>query len=169
MAPYCTNCGSAVADHDRYCSSCGETQNGGGTRRETGGTDSAPAGAPDPQAAGRSGKQRRAIHSGQAPAGDRQAYLATVVGALAVVVLGFGSVLLAPGGEQEIPEHLAWAFLLGFIGYVASIVTMYVDLQSFDEPVWNPRTAIWIVTTIVLYIFVVPYYVYKRRKRLRAT
>lgn len=54
--------------------------------------------------------------------------------------------------------------LLGLVvlSVPAAAIAMYVDLRDLDEPLWGTRPVVWAIGAVLLYIVVVPVYLYKR-------
>lgn len=163
MSPHCTKCGLELAGTERYCPSCGaETDERvravadrvtGAPGREARSTATATPG--DSQSATESG--------GRQATGDRGAYLATVAGAIVWLLALVFLVTWQPETATGQPsQHAGYLVVVAFLAWLASLVTMYADLRSVDGDVWDTRPIVWIAGALLLYVVVIPLYVYKR-------
>jgi hypothetical protein len=86
------------------------------------------------------------------------ASLAWLVAVLVVVAIGLGAGRAARGYGTAIGV-LAW------IAWFVSIVAMYDDLRSLEDPLWDTRPILWVLAGVLVYVVAIPLY-YSRRRSL---
>lgn len=143
---YCPNCGRGL--HDTESGEEVEPQETPAPQWPTSPTDDEPETAAEPADS----------EVGPAPLSDWYRYAAVLfAAALILFLVGVATIDMvstASGG------------LLIFSGVsgVAAIVAMYMDLRELDRHLWDTRPVVWVIGAVLLWIVVLPVYLYKRRQ-----
>ena len=173
MARYCSQCGFALSGDERYCPDCGEAVVAPDPDSPTEGPTEADRGAgPDRSGSSpsRTADQDRPDPVDSPPAtepGDPESFrvaiwasLAWLVAVLVVVTLSLGAGSGARGYGTAI-GGIAW------IAWFVSLVAMYDDLRSLEEPLWDTRPILWVLAGLLVYVVAIPLYYTRRRSLAR--
>lgn len=164
---YCPECGEELSEWGdealRYCPSCGQALQ-----------DAEPDEEGEP-------REKAATEWPRAPTEDKANTSGTATGTGAAGVqtkwyrrtlwLFLGALSTFGAGVVVSPVSGSGAgllFLLSFLLGIASIGTMYKDLASLEIELWDTRPALWVVGAVLLWIVIMPVYLYKRRQVPRA-
>lgn len=169
---YCPNCGAELLQGMNYCESCGENLD---EFLESADEDAASSpdrgvgrrGSVDGAVDSRDSPERRSDRRESAESDDERRLRERVGESQQTVSDSFFNMTMALSGAYVLLMIMAisTAPSLGYLAVlciVGSIVTMALDLSKIDSAVWDTSTARWVVGAVLLWIVVMPLYLYKR-------
>lgn len=165
MADFCTECGAKLVGGEKFCSNCGNDLRAlqtGDAREESTAQVPEPDSFPEPE------PQPDSSDSGPPLTGGNQsAYHAVIASTLLwVVSLTVAYELHAPAAAGPMSGAAAGLYTLALLAWVASLIALYIDLDSLSGNLWRSSSAAWIIGAILGYIIAIPLYIFKRRADL---